>query len=135
MGVITIVDEHTKVVRFAKLNDYFSFSDKEVINEDAVLHEFSVEIEDKKDDKDISSGNVSYDLSSVTDDGFLRLDRELIEAAQKTEYNTYDELVQAYNAMSDENRKRRSLWLAGGITLIIMRVIKTVFVKSTYMLT
>lgn len=48
MGVITIVDEHTKVVRFAKLNDYFSFSDKEVINEDAVLHEFSVEIEDKK---------------------------------------------------------------------------------------
>lgn len=48
LGVITIVDEHTKVVRFAKLNDYFSFSDKEVINEDAVLHEYSVEIEDKK---------------------------------------------------------------------------------------
>lgn len=71
----------------------------------------------------------------MTDDGFLRLDRELIEAAQKTEYNTYDELVQAYNTMSDENRKRRSLWLAGGITLIIMKVIKTVFVKSTYMLT
>lgn len=112
LGVITIVDEHTKVVRFAKLNDYFSFSDKEVINEDAILHEFSVEIEDKKDDKDISSGNVSYDLPSVTDDGFLRLDRELIEAAQKTEYNTYDELVQAYNTMSDENRKK-TLFVVG----------------------
>lgn len=48
----------------------------------------------------------------MTDDGFLRLDRELIEAAQKTEYNTYDELVQAYNAMSDENRKK-TLFVVG----------------------
>lgn len=112
LGAITIVDEHTKVVRFAGLNDYFSFSGKEEINKNSILREFSVEIEDNKDDKDISSGNVGYDLPSVTDDGFWRLDKDLIEAAQKAEYNTYNELVQAYNAMTDENKKK-TLFIVG----------------------
>lgn len=112
LGVITIVDEHTKVVRFAGLNDYFSFSGKEEINKDSILREFSVEIEDNKDDKDISSGNVGYDLPSVTDDGYWRLDKDLIEAAQKAEYNTYDELIQAYNTMTDENKKK-TLFIVG----------------------
>lgn len=112
LGAITIVDEHTKVVRLAGLNDYFSFAEKEEINENAVLREFVVEIEEEKDDKDVTSGNVSYDLASATDDGYWRLDSKLIEAAQKKEYDTYDALVQAYNSMNDDIRKK-TLFMVG----------------------
>ena len=103
---ITIVDENTKTVRFVGLNDYFSNSDKEVINNSSLLREFEVEIEDNKNDKDISSGNVSYNLPSYTDDGYWRLDKDLLDAAHKIEYANYLDMKHAYDTMDKEERKK-----------------------------
>ena len=67
LGVITVVDEHAKVVRFVELNNYFSNPDKEIIDHAALLREYAVEIDEEKSDKDVTSGNVGYDLPSTSD--------------------------------------------------------------------
>lgn len=70
-----------------------------------MIHEFTVEIEDEKNEKDLSTGNVGYDLPSHTDDGYLRIERDIIESAYKQEYNTYDAMLAAYNKMNDSDKK------------------------------
>ena len=106
LGVITVVDEHAKVVRFVELNNYFSNPDKEIIDHTALLREFAVEIDEEKNDKDVTSGNVGYDLPSTSDDGYLRLDRYLLNAAKKAEYANYQDMKNAYDSMDKEERKR-----------------------------
>lgn len=100
--VVTVVDEHAKVVRLVGLNDYFANSEKEIIDITALLREFTVEIEDEKD---LSSGNIGYDLPSHTDDGYLRIERDIVDAAYKLECDTYDTMVAAYNGMNDSDKK------------------------------
>ena len=106
LGIITVVDEYAKVVRFVELNNYFSNPDKEIINHAALLREYAVEIDEEKSDKDVTSGNVGYDLPSTSDDGYLRLDRYLLEAAKKVEYANYQDMKNAYDSMDKEERKR-----------------------------
>ena len=72
------------------LNDYFTESGKEIIPASSLLREFTVDIEDEKNEKDLSTGNVGYNLPSHTDDGYLRIERDIIEAAYKQEYDSYD---------------------------------------------
>lgn len=109
---VTVVDERTKVVRLVSLNEYFSNSEKETIDSAALIHEFTVEIEDEKNEKDLSTGNVGYDLPSHTDDGYLRIERDIIESAYKQEYNTYDAMLAAYNKMNDSDKKN-TLFVVG----------------------
>ena len=66
---VTVVNERTKVVSLVGLNDYFAGSGKEVIRTSSLLREFTVDIEDEKNEKDLSTGNVGYNLPSHTDDG------------------------------------------------------------------
>ena len=106
LGVITVVDEHAKVVHLVELNNYFSNSDKEVISHTALLREFSVDIGEEKDNKDVASGNVGYDLPSTSNDGYLRLDKDILAAAKKAEYANYQELKSAYDNMTTEERKK-----------------------------
>lgn len=109
---VTVVNENTKVVSLVGLNDYFSDPGKEIIDSLSLLREFTVEIEEEKNEKDLSIGNVGYNLPSHTDDGYLRIKKEIIEAAYKQEYDTYDEMVTAYNKMNNYN-KRRTLFIVG----------------------
>lgn len=102
-GVITVVDEINKTVSLVDVNTYYSFSGYAYIEN--VLNEFETEVEDKSESKDVTIGNVGYQLPSGTDDGYWRMDRDLIEAAVKTEFDTYDQLLAYYNALSDENKK------------------------------
>lgn len=103
---VTTVNEHTKVVKLVKLNTYFTESSKEIIHASSLLQEFIVDIEDEKKEKDLSIGNVSYNLPSHTDDGYLRLDKDLLNAAHKIEYTTYSNMKYAYDNMNKEERKK-----------------------------
>lgn len=103
--VVTVVDERTKVVRLVSLNEYFSSSEKEIIDSTALIREFTVEIEDTKSNKDLSSGNVGYELPSHTDDGYLRLEKDIFDAAYKLECDSYDSMLAAYNGMNDSDKK------------------------------
>lgn len=102
---VTVVNERTKIVNLVGLNDYFAESGKEIIDTTSLLREFTVEIEEEKDDKDLSTGNVSYNLPSHTDDGYLRMKKEIVEAAYKQEYDTYAAMLAAYSEMGDNDRK------------------------------
>ena len=106
LGVVMVVDESTKIVRFIELNNYFSNTDKEIISHTALLCEFTVEINEEKSDKDVTSGNVGYDLPSTSDDGYLRLDRNLLKAAKKMEYINYQQMKNAYDSMNKTERKK-----------------------------
>ena len=64
-----------------------------------------MDIEDEKNEKDLSTGNVGYNLPSHTDDGYLRIERDIIEAAYKQEYDSYDAMLTAYNGMGDGDKK------------------------------
>lgn len=112
LGTVTVVDEHTKVVRLVSLNEYFSNSEKEVIDTSALLREFTVEIEDEKSEKDLSTGNIGYDLPSHTNDGYWRIERDILDAAYKSEHGSYDDLLAAYNGMNDSNKKS-TLFMVG----------------------
>lgn len=109
---VTIVNENTKEVRLVGINDYFSSPVKGTIDASGLLREFEVDIEEDKSEKDLSIGNVSYNLPSHTDDGYLRIKRDIFEAAYKQECDTYDAMVEAYNEMSDNN-KRSTLFVVG----------------------
>lgn len=106
LGVITVVDEQSKIVRFVELNSYFSNPDKEIISYTELLHEFTAEINEEKGDKDVTSGNIGYDLPSTSDDGYFRLDRNLLKAAKKMEYINYQQMKNAYDGMNKEERKK-----------------------------
>lgn len=102
-GVITVVDEINKTISLVDVNTYYSFSGYAYIEN--VLSEFETEVEDKSESKDVTTGNVGYQLPSGTDDGYWRMDRDLVQAAVKTEFDSYDQLLAYYNALSDENKK------------------------------
>ena len=61
--------------------------------------------EGRENEKDLSTGNVGYNLPSHTDDGYLRIERDIIEAAYKQEYDSYDAMLTAYNGMGDGDKK------------------------------
>ena len=72
----------------------------------------------------MSTGNVGYNLPSHTDDGYLRIERDIIEAAYKQEYDSYDAMLAAYNGMGDSDKKVQSLLLVNGIISTTMKMIK-----------
>ena len=65
-----------------------------------------MDIADEKNEKDLGTGNVGYNLPSHTDDGYLLIERDIIEAAYKQEYDSYDAMLTAYNGMGDSDKKR-----------------------------
>lgn len=44
-------------------------------------------------------------MPSHTDDGYLRIERDIVDAAYKLECDTYDAMVAAYNGMNDSDKK------------------------------
>lgn len=102
-GIITVVDELSKTINLVDINTYYSTSEYEYI--DNVLREFDTDIEDESEGKDVTTGNVGYQLPSGTDDGYWRLDRDLVGVASKTEFDNYQKLESYYNALSDANKK------------------------------
>lgn len=102
-GVITVVDELTKTISLVDINTYYSTSEYEYI--DNVLREFETDMDDEGEQKDVTTGNVGYQLPGNTDDGYNRMDRELIKVSNKTEFASYQELVNHYSSLSDSDKK------------------------------
>lgn len=102
-GVITIVDERDKTVNFLDINTYYDVPIYEYIDE--VLAEFETAIEEKGDEKDVTTGNVGYELPSQTDDGYWRLDQDLLQQVQKKEFSTYDEVKSYWASLKADDKK------------------------------
>lgn len=103
--VVTVVDEITKTVRLVPLNAYFRDDDMTVIPASKLLDEFETEIEEESGDKNLTDGNVGYDLPSHSDNGYLKMDRVIFERAVKRYFDSYDQLSQAWSSMDTDERK------------------------------
>lgn len=102
---VTVVDELTKTVRLVPLNDYFRDDDLNIIPATDVLAQYEAEIDEDGGDKNLTDGNVGYDLPSHTDNGYLRMDRTIYDRALKQDYDDYTQLSQAWQTMDAELRK------------------------------
>lgn len=102
-GVITVIDEREKTVNFLDINTYYDIPVYEYIDE--VLAEFETAIQEKGDEKDITTGNIGYDLPSQTDDGYWRLDYDLLEAVQKKDFSTYAEAKAYWESLKSDDKK------------------------------
>lgn len=104
--VIIVIDEGNKTVRFVPLNDYFDNTTKTGIESSSILRSFSVNMEEQKEEKDISNSNVSYDLSMNTSfNKYWKIDSIILDKAHKEEYATYQAALQAYTGMSKDDKK------------------------------
>ncbi|MGL4852908.1 MAG: hypothetical protein ACRC3Z_09750 [Phocaeicola sp.] len=110
LGVIFLVDQSDKSVSFVDSNSYF---DEQIHELADVMDDYAVDVSDDKEEKDVTMGNVKYDLPSNSDGGYDRLAVNILENAVKREYNSYDALVSAWQSMSTED-KNASLYIYDG---------------------
>lgn len=100
--VIFIINDNT--VDIIDLNRFYEGSTEIVyIPEDCVLEEYEVELNDTGNEKNVTYGNVGYGFDYT--DKFLKPDASVMAYSDKTEYEDYKALSEAFNAMDSDTRK------------------------------
>lgn|SRR5574344_1532149 len=97
-----IADANTKTCRLKSNMSFFDKSKYTIIPED----EYSSEVEDEEDSKSLASSNVKYDVSSSQEHDYDVLSDDIREGVAYKDYNSFEELVAAYNALSDDEKKK-----------------------------
>ena len=128
-AVITVVDEATKVVNFISLADYYDDSDPIVISSDDVLEEYQVTINNSTSDKDIATGNVSYNLPSLDENKYLKVEDDIVSMALHHTVNTYEQVGLFFNSLS-ETDKFKYIVTAGGRQYICYKSGDTISIKE-----
>lgn len=101
-SVIIVVDELTKEVNFLPMNEFFNDNDRVYI--DSVVSEYSVEVNDSGNEKDITTGNVGYDLDSNDLNKYYCVDRSVLSKIEPLTFSTKADLVAYYNNLKDEDK-------------------------------
>lgn len=101
-SVVVVVDEITKEVNFISLSDYYA--DKDFIQIDNVVSEYSVTISENSDEKDISTGNVGYNHPSNDPNKYYCLSRDILNMVDNKQFGTWGALESAYNALSKDDK-------------------------------
>lgn len=128
-AVITVVDEASKVVNFISLADYYDDSDPIVISSDDVLEEYQVTINNSTSDKDIATGNVSYNLPSLNENKYLKVEDDIVSMALHHTVNTYEQVGLFFNSLS-ETDKFKYIVTAGGRQYICYKSGDTISIKE-----
>lgn len=101
-SVVVVVDEITKEVNFISLSDYYA--DNDFIQIDTILSEYSVTISENSDEKDISTGNVGYNLPSNAPNKYYCLSRDILNMVDNKQFGSWSALESAYNALSKDDK-------------------------------
>lgn len=109
--VITVVDEGNKVVNFYNLADFYKDSETFVIPADDVVAAFTVNMEDVQD-KDISTGNVGYDLPSLDANKYDYIDEAVKYNAQIETFSSYADMETFWNGL-DKDEKPQYIFNVG----------------------
>ncbi|MGL5938451.1 MAG: hypothetical protein ACRCY5_07015 [Phocaeicola sp.] len=109
-GIIFVVNQADKSVSFVDSNSYF---DTELLELTHIMDGYTVDISDDKEEKDVTMGNLQYDLPSNSDGGYDRLALNILENATKREYSSYQLMESAWQSMSNED-KNATLFLCDG---------------------
>lgn len=109
--VVTIVDEINKTLSLVPLNEFYNDSEVVFVESDDVIEEYSVNI-NQRNEKDLSSSNVGFALPSISDNGYLKLDRDLFEAATKFYSDTYEGLTDKWNSLKGSDKVKSYVFIS-----------------------
>lgn len=105
--VIFIVNENT--VEIIDLNRFYEGSTEIVyIDDKSVLEEYEVELNETDNDKNVTYGNVGYEMEYT--DKFLKPDPSIVVYSDKKEFDDFTALSEAFNAM-DSNTRKTLVWV------------------------
>ena len=96
-AVVVVADSREKVIDIYSLSTYYSNSKVQYIDDEQILDEFVSEYSDDRSDKDITSGNVGFNLNY--NDNYVQLNEDLLTYSDKREFDNYEALKAAYDAM------------------------------------
>lgn len=103
-AVVTVVDENTKTVNFVGLSDFYENYDTVVIPADDVIEEYQVQISNQTDDKDITTGNLSFSLPSLDDNRYHKIDENIVALAKTHEAQSYEQIGVFFGSITEEER-------------------------------
>lgn len=106
-GVVVRIGENNKTVSVLGRDVYYKASEVYI---GEVKSEYSVSC-DREETTDISNGNVGYEFSVV--DPYLKIDKELVDKAEKKAFASNTELQSYYNGLSAAD-KAKYLYETGG---------------------
>lgn len=116
----TVTDFLTEIQNFFNCTFVFNESDKtaELISNlryfDAGVQQFEaldeytsdVSDEDEEKTKSLGSSNIRFDMSDSDTHYYDAIDEDLLSSYERKQYSSYEELLQSFNAMSDEDKKK-----------------------------
>nr|DAX18761.1 MAG TPA: hypothetical protein [Caudoviricetes sp.] len=116
----TVTDFLTEIQNFFNCTFVFNESDKtaELISNlryfDAGVQQFEaldeytsdVSDEDEEKTKSLGSSNIRFDMSDSDTHYYDAIDEDLLSSYERKKYSSYEELLQAFNALSDEDKKK-----------------------------
>lgn len=110
LGVVFVVEEGTKNIEMISTNKYIDKYPVTYLSE--VLDEYNVDIEEETENA-LDLANIGYSWEENSDTKYLKLNEDAISQIKKSIYDTYDELVTAYNSDQEWNRARKIYEAAG----------------------
>ena len=100
-SVILVVSQENRSISFVDINTYF---DVDYYPIDDVVDSYTVDISEELNKKDVSTGNVRYDIPSNTDGGYERLGVKILDNASIINYETYSDMYSAWQSMNAEDK-------------------------------
>ena len=100
--VIFIINDNT--VDIIDLNRFYDGTSEVVyLDDDCILEEYEVELKDAENEKNVTYGNVGYDMDYT--DKFLKPDASIMAYSDRVEYEDYTALSEAFGTMDSDTRK------------------------------
>lgn len=117
MGMLIVVDEDTKKVKFLFNKSYYNTVNPVTIQTIADESATTIDVEETKD---VTDGNIGYTLSGWDDDNYKKLSDDVLDSATINHYDTYALLVAAFNSMT-YNQKKKIIFEAENRRYIVMK--------------
>ena len=97
-GVTCVVDSREKTLNVYSLSTFYNENTKIIwINDEQILDEFVSDYDEDISDKDITTGNIGYNLPN--NDGYVKLSEEILETAEKREFDDFNSLLEAFKPL------------------------------------
>lgn len=116
----TVTDFLTEVQNFFNCTFVFNESDKTAelisnlrffdngVQQYDPLDEYTSDVsdEDEEKTKSLGSSNIKFDMSDSVTHYYDSIDEDVLSSYERKQYSSYEELLQSFNAMSDEDKKK-----------------------------
>ena len=100
-ALVVVADSRERTVDLYSLTTFYSNDNKtEYIEDSLILSEYAAEYAGPNTEKDITTGNVGFELNY--NDGYVQLDEEILNMAVHHDYGNFEEIKNALSGMKKE---------------------------------